>query len=155
MTSFLAIAAILVSQLSPLEGSPFTLPLAYAEIVSQYVSPSSPYTSGHRGIDIAGNLAEIVFAPNDGTILFNGQVGFRNVLTLSFGENKVTMEPVCSNLAVGEKVTQGSEIGSICQIDQNYKWHCPNCLHLGLITPSGYLSPEYFLGTLPASRLKP
>ena len=155
MQTFLAISTLLISQISPIGSHSFILPLPNSIVVNPYRSPNTPYSSGHRGIDLSGNLAEPVFATNSGTVLFNGQVGFRKVLTISFGENKVTMEPVCSELEVGENVTQGSQIGTICQVDENYRWHCPNCLHLGLITPNGYLSAEYFLGTLPVSRLKP
>jgi len=154
MTSFLLIFALLGSQL----GSPQELwffPIAQGQILRAYRAPETPYGAGHRGIDIRANLDEEVVSPTSGSISFNGKVGYRNLITINSSYGTLTMEPVCSDLPVGEMVQPGSPIGWVCSPDPEYAWHCELCLHLGLKTEDGYLSPELYLGGLQPSRLLP
>lgn len=132
---------------SPIQGS---------YVVNQYLAPASEYSAGHRGIDLATEINQIVFAPVAGVISFAGKVGYREVLTLDSGLQTLTFEPVCSDLSVGMSVGAGEAIGRICQPDQEYLWHCEIiCLHLGLKTTRGYLSAERFIFGMAATRLLP
>ena len=131
-------------------------PISGSWVVNRYLAPQSEYSAGHRGIDLAGELDEPVYAPEAGEISFIGKVGYRNVLSLETRLGKITFEPVCSELPVGYPVIQGEAIGRLCQPDAEYLWHCQlSCLHLGLITETGYLSAERFIFGMSPSRLLP
>lgn len=130
-------------------------PIAGGQIVRPFRAPETPYGPGHRGIDISAAMNNPVLSPTDGTISFIGKVGYRNLVTVETPQGFMTMEPVCSEMLVGEPIQAGSEIGSVCLPDPEYVWHCGECLHLGLRTESGYLSPELYLGGLTPSRLLP
>jgi murein DD-endopeptidase MepM/ murein hydrolase activator NlpD len=149
----LIILNLLVNYLpaSPLLVLPIT-----GTIVNQYESPLTPYSSGHRGIDIEAQINHEILSPATGTLSFVGKVGFRNLVTISFGDKKTSLEPVCSELPTGTTVTQGEVIGTLCQPDPNYQWHCPQtCLHFGIRNTDGYFSPLALIGGLAPSRLVP
>lgn len=125
-------------------------------ILNQYLSPLTPYSGGHRGIDIESQINEEVLSPATGTISFVGKVGYRNLITISFGDKKSSLEPVCSELLEGTLVTQGEVIGRVCESDPQYQWHCETtCIHFGIRNSDGYFSPLAVIGVLPPSRLVP
>jgi murein DD-endopeptidase MepM/ murein hydrolase activator NlpD len=131
-------------------------PLSGLIIVNQYLAPLTPYSNGHRGIDIEAQPNEEILSPATGTISFVGKVGYRNLITISFDDKKTSLEPVCSELTEGTLVTQGEVIGTLCQPDPEYQWHCnQTCLHFGIRNTEGYFSPLALIGGLPPSRLVP
>jgi septal ring factor EnvC (AmiA/AmiB activator) len=113
------------------------------------------YGEGHRGIDLATQVGEPVLSPADGEISFVGKVGYRNVISVRFGNSlTASMEPVCSDLVEGTFVLMGEEIGLVCEPDPEYIWHCSEtCLHFGTRSEAGYFSPLALIGGLSPSRL--
>ncbi len=155
MKVILAIFTLALGQIGSQELT-WQAPIANTFIINQYRAPASEYSSGHRGIDLAGATADLVFAPESGEINFVGKVGYRNVLTLETAVGEITFEPVCSSLQVGSWVGRGEALGNICLPDAEYVWHCEDvCLHLGLKTQNGYLSAEKFIFGMIPSRLLP
>jgi hypothetical protein len=134
------------------------LPLANQEpqdTLNHYIAPMSEYGEGHRGIDLATLVGDEVFSPANGEISFSGKVGYREVISVKFGNSlTASMEPVCSELVEGTQVLMGDVIGLVCQPDPEYVWHCEmTCLHFGTRSEAGYFSPLALIGGLAPSRL--
>ncbi len=134
------------------------MPLAYQsheDVVNQYLAPMAEYGQGHSGIDLPALMGDEVLSPATGQISFVGKVGFRNLISIRFGNSFTTsLEPVCSDLVEGMNVELGDPIGLVCEPDPEYFWHCPQtCLHFGTRSESGYFSPLAIIGGLTPSRL--
>lgn len=134
------------------------LPLANQEpqdTLNHYIAPMTEYGEGHRGIDLATLVGDEVFSPANGEISFSGKVGYREVISVKFGNSlTASMEPVCSELVEGTQVLMGDVIGLVCQPDPEYVWHCEmTCLHFGTRSEAGYFSPLALIGGLSPSRL--
>lgn len=122
-------------------------------IVKPYLAPATPYTSGHRGIDIsaaAGAGAQVI-APDGGVVRFAGFVVDRPVLSIDHGGGVISSyEPVESELVVGDIVRRGDVVGALLT------GHCTStCLHLGVRVDGQYVSPLLFLGGQPRAVLLP
>jgi hypothetical protein len=160
-TLFLSIISLIL-WLGPSESSGqepvIVLPIASlepADTLNPYLSPMTEYGSGHRGIDLPADIGTEVLSPATGIVSFVGKVGYRNVISISFGNSlRASLEPVCSDLSVGLAVTSGEVIGMVCEPDAEYVWHCNStCLHFGTRTEEGYFSPLALIGGLGPSKL--
>ena len=157
--TFFALTAVFISPASnaeeaidlPIEG------LVSSDVIRQYLGPETPYSAGHRGIDLPAELGTQIVSPATGMVSFVGQVGYRNLISIQFGStNTASLEPVCSELTEGMTVTIGEPIGVLCDGALEYEWHCPSyCLHFGTRNEQGYFSPLALIGGLPPSRLVP
>ena len=165
MTTIKTIFLLLITStlaVSPANSSvqelPLAMPLAFQgpeDTINHYIAPMTEYGEGHRGIDLATQIGEPVLSPADGEISFVGKVGYRNVISVRFGNSlTASMEPVCSDLVEGTFVLMGEEIGMVCEPDPEYLWHCSQtCLHFGTRSEAGYFSPLALIGGLSPSRL--
>jgi len=160
LTFFLLLAFF--SSLNPasVASEPLVMPISGAshlDVINQYEAPMTEYGAGHRGIDLAAPIGTQVIAPVSGEIIFSGQVGYRESITILFGNSfRASLEPVCSELIEGTLVLAGDVIGAVCEPDISYQWHCEfTCLHFGTRADSGYFSPLALLGVLAPSRLVP
>lgn len=120
-------------------------------IVRPFEAPETPYSAGHRGIDISGQIGSVVRAPANGIIHFSGFIVNRYVVSLDHGGGVLSsFEPVHSELAAGTLVRRGQPIGTL------QSGHCRvPCLHLGARVYGHYVSPLNFLGGIPRSVLLP
>ena len=137
---------------------PLTMPLALLQpqdTLNHYLAPMTEYGEGHRGIDLPVLLGDPVLSPATGQISFSGKVGYRNVVSIQFGNSlTASVEPVCSDLPEGTNVVMGETIGTVCEPDIEYLWHCTEtCLHFGTRTEAGYFSPLAMIGGLGPSKL--
>ena len=162
MKLILTLVLTLLSLANPasVASEPLIMPLSgtsHLDVINDYEAPLTEYGAGHRGIDIAAPLGIEVIAPVSGEISFAGQVGYRESITIRFGASfSASLEPVCSELAEGSLVLAGEVIGTVCEPDVSYQWHCEfTCLHFGTRTEFGYFSPLALLGVLSPSRLVP
>ena len=83
-------------------------------------------------------------APASGVVAFNGTVVDRGTLSIRVDDRTVlSLEPVVSELSVGDRVTAGDAIGSL-----GAGGHCDReCLHLGVRVEDSYVNPlRYLLG---------
>ncbi len=134
---------------------PWDWPTASPVLIAHgFVAPATPYTAGHRGIDLeamASTGAE-VRAPTDSTVSFVGQVVDRPVLTLAVGADVlVSFEPLESPLRVGDRVARGQVIGALA-----IGGHCEaSCLHVGVRVAGEYVSPLLFFDRVPRAVLLP
>jgi hypothetical protein len=134
-------------------GFPLEQPV---RLVKGFQKPNSDYSAGHRGVDLAAELGQAIFAPTSGTISFAGTVVNREVVTLLHDDGKlISFEPACSDSLVGEKVGKGEVFGWICEPNETYIQHCglQRCLHYSVRLAGEYLSPLSFLGEQTPSRL--
>ena len=120
-------------------------------VVRPFEAPETPYAAGHRGIDIAATLGDIVRAPADGVIHFSGFVVDRAVISIDHGGGVISsFEPVVSPLTEGTVVHRGDPIGAL------QSGHCrAPCLHFGVRLNGRYVSPFNFLGGMERSVLLP
>lgn len=120
-------------------------------IVRPFLAPATPYSSGHRGIDVHGAEGQAVIAPEDGVVHFAGFVVDRPVLSIRHADGLISSyEPVTSTLVAGMAVHRGDTIGAL------QSGHCgAPCLHFGVRLHGQYVSPLNYLGGIPRSVLLP
>jgi len=120
--------------------------------IGNYIAPLSERGPGHRGLDVlVGN--ESIRAPKAGFVAFNGLVIDRRVVTIRSGDYRISFEPVCSDLAVGQAIDQGELVGYLCEGEAGYQEHCEGCVHLSVRVDRGYLNPMLFYGSLMPSKI--
>ncbi|MFF3764850.1 peptidoglycan DD-metalloendopeptidase family protein [Streptomyces sp. NPDC001922] len=125
---------------------------ARPEVVRGWAPPPSPYSAGHRGVDLAARPGGTVRAAAAGRVSFAGSVAGRPVLVIELDGTgspplRITYEPVRPTVRKGDRVTAGQPVGTL-----DGRSHCPaGCLHWGLRRGDRYLDP---LSLLPAWMLR-
>jgi murein DD-endopeptidase MepM/ murein hydrolase activator NlpD len=135
------------------DQAPWSWPVAFPRSIQRpFEAPATPYSSGHRGIDITASFGTPVMAPATGTIYFSGRVVDRGVVTIAHdGGYLSSFEPVVSDLEAGQRVTAGQVIGAV-----DAGGHCNDaCLHFGVRLDGEYLSPLMMIGEVPRAVLLP
>ena len=120
-------------------------------IARPYIAPATPYSTGHRGIDIRAAAGGQVRAPADGVVHFAGFVVDRSVISIRHAGGVLSsFEPVEPLVATGDRVRRGEVIGILLP------GHCSApCLHLGARVDGEYVNPLLFLGGLDHAILYP
>lgn len=122
---------------------PVGLPL---QVSGAYRAPPGPYASGHRGIDLPAAPGAQVVAPAGGTVTFAGIVVDRPLVTIRVDASTLlSLEPVRSELAVGDKVMRGQMIGSMSSGGHCYE----ECVHVGVRSDGVYVNPLQFFFSRP------
>jgi murein DD-endopeptidase MepM/ murein hydrolase activator NlpD len=121
-------------------------------LVEPFRAPPTPYSAGHRGIDLAAPPDAVVRAAADGVVAFVGPVAGRGVLSIDHGDGVVSaIEPVAASVAVGDRVLAGQSVAVTTG-----GGHCDGrCVHFGVRVHGEYVSPLLFLGGLPRAVLLP
>ena len=71
-------------------------------VVEPFRAPATPYSAGHRGIDIAAEQDAIIVAPAAGTVSFAGPVAGRGVVAIDHGDGVVSaVEPLDASVVEG------------------------------------------------------
>lgn len=124
-------------------------------IARPFIAPATPYSAGHRGIDLWADAGATVYAPADGTVHFAGVVVDRPVISIEHPGGLISsFEPVESTLVAGAVVHRGEAIGHIHGAPQSGHCGAP-CLHFGVRLHGQYVSPLNYLGGIPRSVLLP
>lgn len=106
--------------------------------------PSSPWASGHRGLDLLAAPGDDVVAPTDGIVGFVGRVAGRGVVVLEHdGGLRSSFEPVTTVATVGTQVAAGDVVARV----DGTPGHCAplTCLHWGVRLGESYLDPATLL----------
>lgn len=121
-------------------------------IVRPFQAPATPYSAGHRGVDLTATEGAAVYAPANGTVYFAGTVVDRGVVSVSHeGGYLSSFEPVKGEVVAGQPVAAGQRIGVVSGTS-----HCASpCLHFGLRKDGLYLSPMLFFDRIPPAVLLP
>jgi len=119
-------------------------------ILRPFIAPATPYSAGHRGIDVAAPSARVL-APSAGVVHFAGVVVDRPVLSIRHPGGLISSyEPVNALVAAGQSVARGDLIG------EAIPGHCSvPCVHFGVRRDGEYISPLNYLGGIPRSILLP
>ncbi len=114
------------------------------DVVSGFDPPDSRWGAGHRGVDLAGSVGQLVQAAQAGTVSFAGRIAGRGVVVVTHGATRTTYEPVTATVEVGDQVGAGDPIGRLELLGS----HClPRaCLHWGLVQGRTYLDPLTLVG---------
>jgi murein DD-endopeptidase MepM/ murein hydrolase activator NlpD len=121
-------------------------------VVEPFRAPPTPYSAGHRGVDIGAPAGSPVLAPADGVVHFAGVVVDRPLVSIDHGGGVLSsLEPVEPAVAAGDRVVRGQVIGTL------QPGHCSPgaCVHLGVRVDGEYVSPLLWLGGIPRAVLLP
>ena len=136
------------------------MPLAGA-VVRGFDARAGPYGPGHRGIDIAASVGELVRAPASGRVVFAGPVAATNWVSLLVApEVVVTLGPLLDPpiAAEAEQVRRRAPVGRVAP------GHPPSpvgpppvgaTLHLSVRVNGVYVDPLAYLVDRPRPRLAP
>lgn len=121
------------------------------EVVAEFDPPSTPYGSGHRGVDLAGSVGQEVRAAAAGRVTYAGSLAGRGVVVVSHGATRTTYQPVRATVRVGRSVVAGEVLGEL----EASGSHCAPraCLHWGLVEGETYLDPLTLVGAGPVRLL--
>lgn len=131
------------------------LPVAApATVVAPYSAPKTSYSAGHRGIDIAVEPDQELFAPESGIVAFSALVAGKPVVAIEHANGfRSAFEPACATVELGASVGLGEPFARACS-SITYQSHCNQfCLHYSLRHSNDYLSPLGAAGALPPSHL--
>lgn len=114
-------------------------------VIKGFDPPSSPYGSGHRGIDIAAPVGTIVRAPALGVVSFAGNVGGQLFVTINHGGGLLSTCSFLSGLLVhkGDMVAPGQAIGLS---GTGHPGDTIPSVHLGVRLNGQYVDPLDYLG---------
>jgi murein DD-endopeptidase MepM/ murein hydrolase activator NlpD len=132
---------------------PWDWPVAPAPaVLRSFDPPPEPWSSGHRGVDLAVPAGTTVLSPTDGRISFSGWVVDRRVITVDHGDGlRSSLLAVESELQAGDAVSAGERVGKVAE-----SGHCPSaCLHWGVRRGETYINPLQFVMDLRPSVLLP
>ncbi|MGI9195983.1 MAG: murein hydrolase activator EnvC family protein [Candidatus Nanopelagicales bacterium] len=112
-----------------------------------FSAPTSPWSPGHRGVDLAASTGATIRAANDGTVVFAGMLAGRPVISIAHAAIipglgtgwRTTYDGVRPSVRVGDRVGRGQAIGTL-----EAGSHC-TCLHWGLKRGDEYADPMLLL----------
>ncbi|WP_448400633.1 peptidoglycan DD-metalloendopeptidase family protein [Mycolicibacillus trivialis] len=126
-------------------------------VLRVFDAPRPDWQRGHRGVDLAGEPGQPVYAPGTATVVFAAMLAGRPVMTLAHaGGLHTSYEPVRATVQVGRRVASGAVIGEL--VAGHPGCGAPACLHWGAMWGSAaradYVDPLGLLAATPI-RLKP
>lgn len=121
-------------------------------VIRGFDPPDSPYSSGHRGIDIAAPIGSPILAPADGSVAFAGSVGGSIYVSIDHdGGIRSTFSWLSSrSVQKGEVVREGQLIG---YTGLGHSGSTTPHLHLGMRMSDEYVDPLDYLLPLDLSLL--
>jgi len=126
-------------------------------VVRAFDAPERNWQRGHRGVDLAASVGQVVYAAAGGTVVFAGELAGRPVVSIAHpGGLRTSYEPVQATVRPGQTVGAGAAIGAL----QPGHAGCASaaCLHWGAMwgpaARADYVDPVALVATTPI-RLKP
>jgi murein DD-endopeptidase MepM/ murein hydrolase activator NlpD len=131
-------------------------------LVRGFDARAGPYGPGHRGIDIAAPVGELVRAPTAGRIVFAGPVAGTNWVTLRAAPGVlVTLGPLLDPAVTATRVRSKAPIGRVgpghlpTRPAPPAALATPAALHLSVRVDGVYVDPLAYLVDRPRPRLVP
>lgn len=160
MRSSLVIVAMALACAAPVAADDFRLdwPLQPPPAVLRaFNAPNPTWQRGHRGVDLAGESGQPVYAAGAATVVFAGLSGGRPVVSLAHrGGLRTSYEPVRAAVRAGQAVAAGTVIGVL--VAGHPGCTTAACLHWGAMwgpaSGADYVDPLGLLASTPI-RLKP
>lgn len=117
-------------------GPDWQLPVE-GKVIRPFDPPATPWSRGHRGVDLAVRPAALIRVAGSGTVIFTGTLAGRGVVSIEHTPGmRTTYEPVRALVRRGAQVRTGQVIG-VHAPDR----HHPTTLHWGLRIRGGYADP--------------
>jgi murein DD-endopeptidase MepM/ murein hydrolase activator NlpD len=124
-------------------------------LVRGFDARAGPYGPGHRGIDIAAPVGELVGAPAAGRVVFAGPVAGVTWVTLEVAPGVlVTLGPLLDPVATATRVRSRAPVGRIGP-GHAATPAAPAALHLSVRVDGVYVDPLVYLVDRPRPRLVP
>jgi murein DD-endopeptidase MepM/ murein hydrolase activator NlpD len=113
-------------------------------VVRAFDPPDTTWGAGHRGVDLAGGVGQVVHTALAGRVTFAARLAGRGVVAVDHGSTRTTYEPVVASVRVGDMLARGQPIGTLELAGS----HCfpMACLHWGWRRGSTYLDPLLLVG---------
>ena len=140
---------------------PLWMPVAGA-VVRGFDTRAGPFGPGHRGIDIAASVGELVRSPTAGRVVFAGRVAGTNWVSLLVAPGVlVTLGPLLDPVTTADRVRLRTPVGRVGP------GHAPPpvggagsgregvTLHLSVRVDGVYVDPLAYLVDRPRPRLAP
>src|SRR5665648_1174637 len=127
-------------------SGPYRAPVEGA-VLRLFDAPAERWSSGHRGVDLAAGVGEVVRSPAAGVVSFSGTVVDRGVVTITHPDGlRSSLEPVVGAPVAGTTVGAGDQVGNVQR-----SGHCAReaCVHWGIRRGQTYLDPLELLGVDP------
>jgi murein DD-endopeptidase MepM/ murein hydrolase activator NlpD len=114
------------------------------QVVRAFDPPDSTWGAGHRGVDLAGSVGQVVHTALAGRVTFAARLAGRGVVVVDHGATRTTYEPVAASVRVGDVLARGQPLGTLELAGS----HCfPRaCLHWGWKRGPTYLDPLLLVG---------
>jgi murein DD-endopeptidase MepM/ murein hydrolase activator NlpD len=127
------------------------MPVAGA-VVRGFDARAGPYGPGHRGIDIAAPVGELVRAPAAGRVVFAGPVAGTTWVSLLVAPGvRATLGPLLDPVVDAGRVRSRSPVGRVGPGHGT----APATLHLSVRVDGVHVDPLAFLVDRPRPRLVP
>jgi murein DD-endopeptidase MepM/ murein hydrolase activator NlpD len=134
---------------------PLWMPLAGA-VVRGFDARAGPYGPGHRGIDVAAPVGEMVRAPASGKVVFAGPVAGSNWVSVRVAPGVVaTVGPLQGGLVTAGRVRPGTPVGRVAPGHAPGPVGAAATLHLSVRVDGEYHDPLVYLVDRPRPRLAP
>jgi murein DD-endopeptidase MepM/ murein hydrolase activator NlpD len=153
------------SSLAPVEPRSPRVPALWMPVTGPLVrgfdARAGPYGPGHRGIDIAAPVGELVRAPTAGRVVFAGPVAGVNWVTLVVAPGVlVTLGPLLDPVVTATRVRSRAPVGRIGPGHPATRAApaspaAPAALHLSVRVDGVYVDPLVYLVDRPRPRLVP
>lgn len=124
----------IVGPQTPPDNRVWAWPVPRPTVIEAFNGPPSPWSPGHRGVDLAALAGDQITSVGPGTVAFVGQVAGIPVIAIDHPGTglRSTYQPVWPSVSVGQRVAAGEVIGHLAAIAS----HCSGpCLHLGVKRP--------------------
>jgi murein DD-endopeptidase MepM/ murein hydrolase activator NlpD len=109
-------------------------------VIRGFEPPATPFSSGHRGIDITAPFGTPVRAPANGTVTFAGSVGGSLFVTIDVGDDYLATSSFLSRIFVkkGRHVAAGDVVALS---GRGHPDEDPTHLHFGVRLHGNYVDP--------------
>jgi murein DD-endopeptidase MepM/ murein hydrolase activator NlpD len=136
-------------------GAAYALPLpGPLHVLRRFEPPPTPYSAGHRGVDLEAGAGPVVLAAASGVVSFAGPVAGRGVVVIAHPDGiRTEYEPVAALVVAGQAVVRGQPIGRLA--GRHDRWPPGRCLHWGARRGDTYLDPLQLRRPLGPVRLLP
>lgn len=113
-------------------------------VLRGFEPPATPYSTGHRGIDIGAPFGSSMVAAGDGVVAFSGWIGGSLFISIDHPDSVRTTYSWISSIAVktGDPVTKGQVIGAT---GHGHPEHPEPHLHFGARVGETYIDPMLLL----------
>ena len=140
---------------------PLWMPLAGA-VVRGFDTRAGPYGPGHRGIDIAASVGELVRSPAAGRVAFAGRVAGTNWVSLLVAPGVlVTLGPLLDPATTADRLRLRTPVGRVAPghaippVGRAGSGRGAATLHLSVRVDGVYVDPLAYLVDRPRPRLAP